>query len=240
MNRQKSYRGFILDADNTLLDFNRAEREALGQALAANGYQRASLPEESFDTYHRINDHLWKHFEQGSISQDRLRVERFRLLFEALPSSDRQQLLPDPKKVGEDYISFLSEKGYLLPNALTVLQALSSTVPLALVSNGIASVQHERLARSSIDTYFKSIIISGDVGISKPDPEIFCLALQQLDLSAGAVLCVGDSPSSDIRGGQRAGLDTCLFAPFGFEYPQGWLQPTYTINDLRQLLCFLP
>jgi YjjG family noncanonical pyrimidine nucleotidase len=235
---RKTYSAFILDADNTLFDFNRAEKAALREALQANGYN--GFPEDTYLLYHRINDILWKLFEQGVISQEELRTERFRRLLATLPLPNYIGRQPDPQDIGDQYISSLSEKGYLLPHALYVLRTLSSKVPLLLLSNGIASVQRRRIARSGIAEYFQDILISGEVGISKPDPAIFDLATRALGCAPDRILCVGDSPSSDIRGGSSAGLDTCWFAPPGAVYPRGEPRPTYTISDLRRLLELLP
>lgn len=235
---RKRYSAFILDADNTLFDFNRAEKAALGEALKANGYN--GFPEDTFLLYHSINDSLWKLFEQGGISQEELRTERFRRLLDTLPLPDHITRRPDPQKIGDQYIDSLSEKGFLLPHVLYVLRMLSSKVPLVLLSNGIASVQRGRIACSGISEYFQDILISGEIGISKPDPAIFDLATRKLECAPDRILCVGDSPSSDIRGGTSAGFDTCWFAPQKAEYPRNEPQPTYRISDLRRLLDFLP
>jgi len=234
----KHYQAFILDADNTLFDFDAAERAALREALLANGYRR--FPEDAFSRYHRINDELWKLFERGLIGQKQLRIERFERLIIDLPRPRPETQMPDPATIGEQYIEALSAKGYLLAHARRVLRSLSSRVPLLLLSNGIASVQRRRIERSGIGGYFKDILISEEVGLAKPDPAIFALAIERLECGAEGILCVGDSPSSDIRGGRNAGLDTCWVAPSGAEYPAGELRPLYTIRDLRQLLDFLP
>jgi len=235
---QKHYRAFILDADNTLFDFDRAERDALREALLAGGYE--SLPKDTFFRYHRINDELWKLFERGFIDQGQLGVERFRRLLAILPPPQRRTPSADPARIGDRYIEALSEKGYLRAHALPVLRCMSSKVPLLLLSNGIASVQRRRIDRSGIDMYFKEILISAEVGLAKPDPAIFALAIEKLKCAKEQILCVGDSPSSDIRGGRLSGLDTCWYAPPGSEYPAEEPSPLYAISDLRQLLDFLP
>ena len=235
---EKHYHAFILDADNTLFDFDRAERAALREALLANGYK--SFPLDTFSRYHQINDELWKLFEQGLVDQEQLRIERFQRLIADLPRPGRRTRVPDPAMVGMRYIEALSEKGYLLAHALPVLRSMSSKVPLLLLSNGIASVQRRRINRSGIGMYFKDILISAEVGLAKPDPAIFALAIERLQCRKERILCVGDGPSSDIRGGRAAGLDTCWYAPPGTEYPAAEPEPLYTINDLRQLLRFLP
>jgi 2-haloacid dehalogenase len=234
----KRYEAFILDADNTLFDFNRAERAALQESLEASGYKQ--LPEEIFLHYHRINEELWKLFERGSIDQGHLRIERFRLLVARLSPPVGRSRAEDPSVIGKLYIEALSEKGYLLDHALPVLKELSAAVPLLLLSNGIARVQRRRINRSGIARYFKEILISAEVGLAKPDPAIFALAVEKLQCPKERILCVGDSPSSDIRGGHAAGIDTCWIAPPGSPYPPEEPPPVHRISDLRQLLDFLP
>jgi 2-haloacid dehalogenase len=233
----KRYEAFILDADNTLFDFDRAEKAALREALMASGFQ--SYPQDVFARYHRINEELWKLFERGMIDQGKLRTERFRRLIDEFPGGDPTPPAK-PASVGRLYIEALSEKGYLLAHVHEVLQGLSSEVPLLLLSNGIASVQRRRIDRSGIGVYFREILISTEVGLAKPDPGIFALAIEKLQCRKEEILCVGDSPSSDIRGGNDAGLDTCWYAPGDTCYPAEEPRPLHRINDLRQLLGFLP
>ena len=233
---QKRYQAFILDADNTIFDFDRAEEAALRDTLRENGIEE--VPEDTWHHYHRINDDLWKLFEQGKVAQEEIRVERFRQLLAALPASAGRRM--NPQRIGESYIEALSEKGFLLPHALPVLQRMSSKAPLLLLSNGIASVQRRRIGQAGIAVYFKDILISAEVGLAKPDPSIFDLAIEKLQCARDRVLCVGDSPSSDIRGGRAAGLDTCWYGPVGTIYPEDEPEPLFRISDLRQLLDFLP
>ena len=75
------YQYLLIDNDNTLMDFNAAEKAALRDTLVASG-----LPadDETCAAYHRINDALWKALERGETTQPKLKVERFRQLLEVL------------------------------------------------------------------------------------------------------------------------------------------------------------
>ena len=228
----KKYHGFLFDADNTIFDFTRAERDALYETLG-NAFKE-EIPEVVYEDYLRINTRLWNDFEEGHTSREVLKVKRFELLLESL------KIDADPAGLAEHYLDRLSTKDYLLPNALEVLEHLSKRALLLLISNGIARVQRRRIARAGIELFFQDIIISEEVGVSKPDPEFFSLALKRLPLPIHDILCVGDSPSSDIRGGYQAGIDTCWFMYPPRAYPPEEPKPDYVAADLRELLRFSP
>lgn len=230
--KNKKYHGFLIDADNTIFDFTKAERDALFETLKS--FSIMNYSEELYDIYHRINEELWRNFEEGTIDQSSLNIERFRLFLNSL------NLNEDPEMIAALFLDRLSRKDYLLPHALEVLEFLSKRASLSLVSNGIARVQRGRIARAGIEIFFQDIIISEEVGFSKPDPEVFFLAISRLHLSLHNILCVGDSPSSDIRGANQAGLDTCWFMYPVRRYPPEEPKPDYIISDLRELLAFSP
>ena len=95
----------------------------------------------------------------------------------------------------------------LLSGAKEVLE-LVSHLPLALVSNGPSDMQRAALAKVGIESYFKTIVISGDedVAVRKPNPRIFELACERLNASPEHVLMVGDNLEADIQGALAAGL----------------------------------
>jgi 2-haloacid dehalogenase len=226
----KKYHGFILDADNTLFDFHRAERSALFETLQA-------LPgfiysEQVYAAYHRINEILWRAFENAELDQESLKQVRFHRLLESLGIEG------DARQLSRDYLIRLSRKDFLLPHALEVLEALSRKASLLLLTNGLAEVQRGRIARAGVEIFFADIIISEEVGLAKPDPRIFMLAVARLRLPAYAILCVGDNPSSDIGGAKQAGLDTCLLMDPLRRPAVGDPEPDYMIYDLRELTAF--
>jgi YjjG family noncanonical pyrimidine nucleotidase len=234
----KRFRGFLIDADNTLFDFDRAERSALLETLAAYGVEE--YPPDIHLRYHAINEELWKEFEAGGTTQAELRARRFERLLQHLPARQRTSARLRGDALSGYYLKALGGKGYLLPFARTVLSALSTAATVVLLTNGIPEVQRERLAAAGIGPHFKDVVISGEVGLAKPDPRIFALALERLEAPREEVLCVGDSPSSDIRGGHAAGLATCWVAGAADSYPADEPAPDYRISDLRELIAFLP
>jgi YjjG family noncanonical pyrimidine nucleotidase len=217
----------LLDADDTLFDFVRAEAWAFGQTLAALG---RTDPDGSAEVvYRRINKGLWVDLEQGRVTKDVLRVERFRRLFGELGWED-----PAPV-AAETFVSRLAEAAFLLPGAEEVCRTLARTHTLAIVTNGITEVQTGRLARSPLAPLVSALVISDEVGVAKPDPAIFDLALRRVGHTDKAtVLMVGDSLTSDIRGGQNFRIDTCWYNPHGLPCTLP-VPPTYEIRRLEDL-----
>ncbi len=221
------FRGFLFDADNTILDFDAAEEQALLAAVDARA-------DGLLAAYRRINGALWKEAEAGTISRERLAEERFRRL--ALELS----LAVDPAHLARRYLRELAARAPLLPAAIAVLDRLSRAAVLGLLTNGIASVQRPRIAKAGIEVFFQAIIVCEEVGINKPDPAVFHLAARRLHLAPHEMLCVGDSPSSDIRGGWAAGMATCWVNLRGRPYPPEEPAPDYVVARLEELLDLAP
>jgi YjjG family noncanonical pyrimidine nucleotidase len=224
----RTYTAFLLDADNTVFDYDRCEADALEEALAAaDGAQRGPA---ALRVYRRINAELWGLFERGQVSLADLKIDRFRALAAEL------ELHADPEGLSRDYLRRLAEKTHLMPHAREVLESLASVSLLGLVTNGVSEVQRGRIARAGIRGLFRSVVISEELGVSKPDPRFFRRALTDLGVEPREALCVGDSLTSDIRGARLAGVDSCWFNPHELPLPEGEEAPVHVVKDLRDLL----
>ena len=225
--RNPVYKAIFFDADDTLFDYPRAERAALGACGREFGLRVE--PEIFINAYRRHNLDVWRAFERGETDQAALRVERFRRLAAEFDISD----LP-VDKVSVFYLEALSRQPQLFPGALATVRALAKKFPLALVTNGIAMVQRRRFAASPITAYFQAVVISEEVGIAKPDPRIFAPALEKIGVAAGEVLYVGDSVTSDMAAARNAGMDFCWLNPDGIPVPDGYA-PAFVIADIKEL-----
>ena len=227
MNSSVKYRWLLFDADGTLFDYDRAEATALRRAFAR--FDQPFEPEYAA-AYRRINADLWRAYERGEIDQDRLRLERFARLFAALG------LDLNAAQFSAIYLQHLAQAAYLIPGAEDVLTALHGKMGLALITNGVADVQRSRLGRSTIGGYLSPWIISGEVGVAKPDRAIFEIAFRAMGQPRKKeVLIIGDSLTSDMEGGRSFGIDTCWFNPRGKPRPPG-IEVHYEIRDLREIL----
>jgi YjjG family noncanonical pyrimidine nucleotidase len=222
-----NYSWLLLDADNTLFDYDRAEAEALRRTFEAlgDGYEPRYA-----GVYRQINGQIWRQFEQGIITQQRLRTRRFELLFEALGVE------LDPAEFSRRYLDFLGQGTCLLDGAEEVVRALYGRVGLLIITNGLQEVQRPRLANSAIGAYMDGVVISDEVGVSKPEPGIFDIAFEKMGHPAkGDVLMVGDSLTSDMPGGIAYGIDTCWYNPEQYPRPAE-LDIRYEIQHLAGLL----
>ncbi|MCD4650307.1 MAG: YjjG family noncanonical pyrimidine nucleotidase [Candidatus Cloacimonetes bacterium] len=221
------YSLLLFDIDNTIFDFFKASRTAL--RLTCNNLE-ITYTKDYYDNYWiPVNHDVWELYEQNKIDSDTLRHERFRQFFELIGAEANQH------RASEIYNEYLSEKVYLIEHAEIVLEQLSSHCTMVAVTNGMAEIQHRRLEKSGLRKYFKTIIISDEVGVAKPHPEIFRFAMQVGEESdKSRVLMIGDNPIADIKGATDFGLDTCLYKYSGDER-EVITKPTFTINCLTKL-----
>jgi 2-haloacid dehalogenase len=224
------YDWIFFDADGTLFDYDAAEAAALEGAFGACG-----LPcgPEIGPLYSEINAGMWRDFELGKISQEDLKTARFDRLFDALG------LTADAEEFSRRYLAILGAQTALLEGAESLVRSLVGKVRMLLITNGLAEVQVPRFAASSIRGCFTEIVISGEIGLAKPDPAIFDFAFDRIDRPAKErVLMIGDNLGSDILGGANFGLDTCWYNPAGVANGHA-VEPTYELRELREILAIV-
>lgn len=222
------YAWLLFDLDGTLLDYAAAEEAALRATLAD-----ADLPptDEVVADYQRINLGYWRAFERGETSPARIRVDRWRDLL-ALHAHDDA----DPDRLADRYVEYLGTGVELVEGAAELLTELAATHRLAYITNGFGAVQRPRLAASGLAAHTDVVVISDEVGATKPHPAIFDIAFERMGSPAkDEVLIVGDSLTSDIAGGAAYGIDTCWFNPFGLDRAVD-VEPTYEIRTLAELV----
>lgn len=202
---------FLLDADETILDFVRSSRESLRVAMA-----EAGLPysEEDFAVYKSINDRVWREYEQGLLTKPRLVVERFARFFAA------KGIDADPAAVNALYFSHLCRTGYLLDGAEEFIRALHERGKIFLITNGTPAAQYGRLEALGLRRAFDGIFVSDEVGYAKPDVRFFDAVLRGAGLKREECIVVGDSLTSDIAGAAASGICSVWYAPQGAQ-PRG-------------------
>ncbi len=227
MMKESEYKILIFDADDTLFDFKKSERVAFENTMTEFDFDYDE--EKHFVPYKKINGALWKALDEGKITQKELKVERFRQFGEAL------SLIFDPVIFAKRFMFHLSEASFLYDESYKLVEALHKKYRLGIITNGLTDVQVKRIRGSVIAHFFETIIISEEVGVSKPEPQIYELLLEEMDgVNKDKVLMIGDSIASDIRGGYNFGIDTCWYNANNV-MNQTEVKPTYEIQSLLQL-----
>lgn len=219
-------RNVLFDLDDTLFDFHKAEKIALTKTLVHFGINPT---EETLALYSTINAAHWKRLELGEISREEVKVGRYRELFKTIGVEC------DPVKATAYYESMLAIGHYFMPGAPELLEELYRKYRLYIVSNGTAKVQEGRIGSSGITKYMDGIFISQILGANKPDKQFFDICFAEIpDFSLGETVIIGDSLSSDIKGGINAGITTVWFNPKGIENDSD-IKPDYTIKELSEV-----
>lgn len=220
----------LLDADNTLLDFNKDEHQALVKALEHFG---VPATKENTEIYSKINQGMWKQLERGELTKPELKRTRFRIFFEAIGF----ECAEDPFVVNEYYLGLLGEGGNTLDGAVETVKALSEAgLDLYIVTNGVAATQAKRLKRSGLMPYIKEVFVSETIGYQKPRKEYFDYVLDKIrEKDKEKLLVVGDSLTSDIKGAMNAEIPCCWLNIFDEKMPAEYTAQ-WEIKKIRELL----
>lgn len=227
---KKHYEALLMDADGTLLDFDKTEEESFLKVLLRYGLPPLkSLTEE----YHRINKECWEAYEDGSMERNDVLTFRFERFFAG------HAITVKGTEVEEFYRQYLEKGIHLIPGAIEVCEYLKQRYDLYIVTNGVAATQHIRLRDSGLSGYFKEIFISEEAGSQKPQKEFFNYCFARIPNAAPEkMLVIGDSLSSDMMGGVNAGVDTCWYNASRGENKKN-IPIDYEIQELSELMRLL-
>ncbi len=246
----------LLDLDDTLLV---EEESAYRSFLAAARHlgQRYPIDPEEFVTtvrtcarelWHSLpvydyaksigiasHEALWAEFPGESAMEKELRKQRDRYRMQAWTNALARHDIRDEKLAVELSALFREErraKHILFSDAIIFLDCLRDrNVPMALISNGTPDLQREKITKSGIERYFRSIVISGEVGYRKPRREIFIYCLERLGCAADEALMIGDRLDTDIRGANDARITSVWLNRERKKNTSGIL-PRYEIHSL--------
>ncbi len=224
----KKYQVLFFDADMTLLDFNKSMSLALQETFIDAGIEYSLEREER---YAAINDSYWKRLERGEVTHDELAVGRFKDFVDSIGYTDRTAY-----EINNYYIKRLALQGHLLPGALDFLDKVDKSFRMYLITNGSSDIQRSRIKLAKLDKYFQNIFISGEVGANKPSKEYFDYVFNViLETDRSKMLIIGDSLTSDIKGGTICGIDTCWYNPT-MKNNFTDITPTYTAYSYEDIL----
>lgn len=195
----------FLDLDDTILDFRMAERVALTKTLTAFGIEPTPTVISRFSFHSEAH---WRRLEKGELTRAQVRIGRFAALMAEL-GEER-----DIESISRVYTENLAVGHYFLPGAEEAVKSLSGKYRLFLASNGSAKVQAGRLTSADLYRFFEQVFVSEEIGHNKPSKAYFDACFSRIpDFDPEKAIIVGDSLTSDIRGGNNAGIRTCWVNP---------------------------
>lgn len=201
-------RAVLFDLDDTLFDHRRSARAALTEVHRAHGRGTA------YDAFERAHTQFLEemHIEvlAGRVGLEEARRERFRRVFGSLGVALEDR---DVHLTAAAYRDAYKLARRALAGAVDLLQALRSRARIAIVTNNLLEEQQDKLRFCALAPFVDALIASEDVGVSKPDPAIFHIALDRVGVTSEEAVMVGDSWANDIAGAAGAGIRAVWFNP---------------------------
>ncbi|MDD2434510.1 MAG: YjjG family noncanonical pyrimidine nucleotidase [Bacilli bacterium] len=195
----------LIDLDNTLLNFDIAEKLAFKYTALRYGLDYS---EDFYQEFLKVNSEYWRKSERGEISIKDLTVQRFADVF----NKYKEDL--DPVKVNQTYLQQLSDHPYYEEGSVELLKYLGTKYKVFIVTNGVYFVQRRRLDITHLDDLVTGVICSEQVGANKPSPDFFIKGLKEYGLDATKsddFIIIGDSLTSDMLGGETMGYETIWY-----------------------------
>ena len=218
----------LWDVDATLLDFHAAEKAAILKLFQQ--FNMGECTEEMLQRYSVINRGYWEKLERGELSREQVLIGRFQEFFtkEGLDVSLAS-------KFNQAYQLALGDTIVYRDDCYQIIESLRGKVKQYVVSNGTVAAQEKKLRLSGLGALMDGVFLSEDLGVEKPNIEFFDKVFEQIgDLDRKKVIIVGDSLTSDIRGGNNAGIVTCWYNP-GHVAPLEGIHVDYEITDLHEI-----
>lgn len=232
MNPKKRYCYLLWDVDGTLLDFDYSMRVSLIKSLKKIG---VTATDEMIDRYSQINNGWWKRLELGEVTKAQLLPGRFMDLF-----AEYGIECPDLKAFLQDFQRNLGCEYKHMENSPQICQKLRDMgYHQFVVTNGVTVTQENKLKLSGLTEFMEALFISEQMGAPKPHKEFFDACFKAIrekypDFDLSEVLIIGDSLSSDMKGGANAGIDTCYYCP-GSDSEDIQPDVTYKIKSLTEI-----
>lgn len=226
------YKIVLWDVDNTLLDFPYSQEYALKKCLSEIGVEADNAMVER---YSAINDSWWKRLELGEVTKKELISGRFQDLFTEYGIN-----CGDMELFCSHYQIYLGSIYRYIENSPEVLKSLKGICRQYAVTNGVTWTQMNKMKLSGLLDLLDGIFISEKLGAPKPRKEFFDAVFAGIEEVAKGqvkreeILIVGDSLSSDIKGGNNADIATCYYNPSGETY-ETTLRIDYEITSLREV-----
>ncbi len=222
----------LWDVDGTLLDFGKAESYGIRKCFEI--FDLGVCTDEMLTRYSKINRKYWERLERGETTKPQVLSGRFEEFF-----SSEGIAFDRIDDLNTEYQMRLGDKVFFCPNALETVKALKGKCRQYAVTNGTLLAQSRKLKASGLDRIFDGVFISDQIGFEKPSIEFFNKVQEQIgNFKSGEVMIVGDSLSSDMKGGNNANILCCWYNPNGNENKFD-IKIDYEIKDIYEIFNIL-
>lgn len=219
----------FFDLDHTLWDFD--ANSALAFVKVLNKYNIPIHIDDFLRVYMPINSRYWNDYSYNKISATALKTGRLQETFALFSRKYHEKEL---EMMSDTYLEELTKNNQLFKDAIPTLKYLFSKYRMHIITNGFSTEQHIKINRSGLSSFFKTITTSDDAGVTKPNPEIFNLAMVKADTQAENAVMIGDNFDADILGADNVGMHTIHYDYHKEEIPEKFKQ-IITLSELRGL-----
>ncbi len=230
MNHLVKYKSIFIDLDDTLWDTRANMRDSMAEIYDEYQLNRWFA---DFDHYYTLyttrNLELWHLYHFGKITKQELTRERFLYPLQQVGVNDEVMSV----NLGRDFLERTTTKTKLVPHAIELLEYLHPKYRLFIISNGFREVQHKKLKNSGLSHYFEKVILSEDVGVNKPHPDIYHFALKSTNSRKDESIMIGDNLQTDIAGAHNLKMDQIYFADN--QMVRSDFEPKFTVNSLLEI-----
>lgn len=218
----------LWDIDGTLLNFLEAEKYAIRKCFSI--FNLGECTDEMLGKYSKINDKYWKMLERGEITKKEVLHNRFEEFFKL-----EKIAFADVEAFNGEYQVRLGDEIFFNDDSYELMKKLKGHVLQYAVTNGTYVAQKRKLERSGLDRLFDGVFISEHIGVEKPNKAFFDYIWDEIGhYGKDEVMIIGDSLTSDIKGGENAGIISCWYNPYKLENKLN-VKPNFEINDLHQI-----
>lgn len=229
----RKYKHLFFDLDNTLFDFGASENIVLHDLYDLHlKNEKFSSFEEFLQIYESINNRLWADYREHKISKEAVKYGRFHETL--LQKNIDDETLA--RNMGDSFVHKCTLTNILVEGAKEVIEKLYNKYELHIISNGFVEAQYRKLETTGLRPYFKSITLSEEIKIQKPNRQFFEHAFKTVNARKTESLIIGDSWEIDVEGAINFGVDAVFFSYYGEIPPKKGIKTIFKLNELLSFL----
>ena len=214
--------------DDTIVDHSLTCRRSLERLRRSEPVLQGRTLEDIWHEYSRLLEAAQPDISMGRLTIAQSRVERFHRLAQYCGGEISDQ---EASEFSHRYRENYQRLRSTVPGARRVLERLRGRTVVGVVTNNEVSEQEEKLDHFALRPLIDFMVVSAGVGVAKPDPQIFRIALDRAGVAAEETVMVGDSWKSDITGARNVGIRPVWFNRFHLARPDPW--PIPEIDSFR-------